>query len=71
MQQGRISLLNPKIMSGRGFGFIELSKEKDIFFHCSDVEGDFKVLEEGDLVSFEVTEGRDGKDKAVKVHKEI
>ncbi len=63
--EGRIK----KIMLGRGFGFIELDKEKDIFFHCSDVEGDFKVLEEGNLVSFEITEGRDGKDKAIKVKK--
>ncbi len=63
--QGRIS----KIMSKR-FGFIELSKEKDIFFHCSDVEGiEFDDLQEGDLVSFEITEGRDGKDKAIKVKK--
>jgi cold shock CspA family protein len=29
------------------------------------------VLEEGDPVTFEVAPGRDGKDKAVKVHKEI
>jgi CspA family cold shock protein len=65
--QGRIS----KIIENRGFGFIELDEGKDIFFHCSDVEGDFKVLEEGDLVSYEVTEGRDNKDKAIKVHKEI
>ncbi|MBA7652796.1 Cold shock-like protein [subsurface metagenome] len=63
--KGRIE----KIMTGRGFGFIELDEGKDIFFHCSDVEGDFKVLEEGDLVSFEITEGRDGKDKAINVKK--
>ena len=67
MQQGRIK----KIITGRGFGFIELSDEKDIFFHSSDVEGDFKVLEEGDQVTFEVAPGRDGKNKAIKVHKEI
>ena len=61
--EGRIS----KIMTGRGFGFIELDEGKDIFFHCSDVEGDFKDLEEGNLVSYETTEGRDGKDKAINV----
>ncbi len=65
--QGRIS----KIMSKR-FGFIELSEEKDIFFHCSDVEGiEFDDLQEGDLVTYEITEGRDNKDKAIKVHKKI
>jgi len=67
LQKGTIK----KIILGRGFGFIELSEEKDIFFHSSDVEGDFKVLEEGDPVTFEVAPGRDGKDKAIKVHKEI
>ncbi len=67
MQRGRIK----KIITGRGFGFIELSDEKEIFFHSSDVEGDFKVLEEGDQVTFEVAPGRDGKNKAIKVHKEI
>ncbi len=65
--QGKVK----KIMSGRRFGFIELDRKKDIFFHCSDVEGDFKDLEKGDLVSYEIILGRNGKNKAVKVHKEI
>lgn len=67
LQRGTIK----KIMSGRGFGFIELNDEKEIFFHSSDVEGDFMVLEEGDPVIFQVAPGRNGKEKAIKVHKEI
>ena len=39
------------------------------YFHCSGVEGDFEDLREGDLVSFEIVPGRDGKDKAINVKK--
>lgn len=62
--EGRIS----KIVAERGFGFIELDEEKDIFLHCSEVEGNFDDLREGDFVSFEVEKGPKG-NRAVKVQK--
>lgn len=58
-----------RIISNRGFGFIELTKGKDLFFHCSGVEGDFGDLEEGDLVEYEITQGREGKNNAINVKK--
>lgn len=61
-----------KIVSGRGFGFIEVEgEEKNVFFHCSNVIDDkFNELEEEDDVSFDLEDGPKGK-VAVKVHKEI
>ena len=50
-----------KIMTQRGFGFIEVDEEKDIFFHCSGLKNmDFEDLQEGDLVTFEVEESSKG-----------
>ena len=44
-------------MRDRGFGFIEGSSGKDVYFHRSAVaEGGFDVLERGQLVEFEVAE---------------
>jgi len=58
MAQGTIK----KLVTDRGFGFIlpegELSIDKDLFFHRSDVQGPgYDSLREGDRVSYEV--GRD------------
>ena len=45
-----------KRMTDRGFGFIETSSGKDVFFHSSAVEGTtFDELREGQRVEF--TEG--------------
>ena len=50
MEQGKIARLTDK-----GFGFISREGEdRDLFFHMSEVEGDFDNLEEGQMVSFEV-----------------
>ncbi|MCC0759594.1 RNA chaperone/antiterminator CspA [Bacillus sp. BRTN] len=47
--------------SEKGFGFIEVPGENDVFVHFSAIETDgFKSLEEGQKVSFEIEEGNRG-----------
>ena len=46
-----------KRLTDRGFGFIDVGSEKDLFFHSSNLEGvSYDELREGQRVSF--TEGR-------------
>ena len=49
-------------LQDKGFGFIKPeSGDKDVFFHASAlVEVSFDDLREGDVVTFEVTEGPKG-----------
>jgi CspA family cold shock protein len=52
MSEGTIKRLTDK-----GFGFIDVGSEKDLFFHSSCLEGvSYDELQEGQRVSF--TEGR-------------
>ena len=45
----------------KGYGFIEVKGQEDVFVHYSAIEGDgFKTLEEGQAVSFDVEEGQKG-----------
>jgi CspA family cold shock protein len=45
----------------KGFGFIEQADGPDVFVHFSAIGGDgFKTLEEGQRVTFEVTDGPKG-----------
>ena len=45
----------------KGYGFITSDAGQDVFAHYSAIEGDgFKALEEGQKVSFEITEGNRG-----------
>ena len=45
----------------KGFGFITQEGGEDVFVHFSAIQGDgFKTLQEGDNVTFEVTEGPKG-----------
>jgi len=45
----------------KGYGFITSEDGKDIFAHYSQIQKDgFKSLEEGERVSFEVTQGQKG-----------
>ena len=46
----------------KGYGFVSPDDQsKDVFVHFSAIEGDgFKSLDEGQKVSFEVTEGPKG-----------
>jgi CspA family cold shock protein len=57
MPEGTIARLTDK-----GFGFISREgEEKDLFFHSNDLEGvDYRDLNEGDKVTFEVAEGPKG-----------
>jgi len=45
-----------KLIAEKGFGFIKTEGEKDLFFHCSSVEGQFEDLREGQEVHY--VEGR-------------
>lgn len=50
-----------KKLEEKGFGFISMEGQKDIFFHANDCSnGDFKQMQEGQTVSFETTESEKG-----------
>ena len=44
----------------KGFGFIEVEGQKDIFVHTSAIQDSRKSLEEGQKVQFETEEGPKG-----------
>ncbi|UZW65899.1 cold-shock protein [Priestia flexa] len=47
--------------SEKGFGFIEVPGENDVFVHFSAIQTDgFKTLEEDQSVEFEIVEGQRG-----------
>ncbi|WP_110929207.1 cold-shock protein [Bacillus massiliglaciei] len=47
--------------SEKGFGFIEVPGENDVFVHFSAIQGEgFKTLDEGQDVEFEIEEGNRG-----------
>ena len=57
MKQGTVKWFNEE----KGFGFIEVAGETDIFVHFSSIKKDgFKTLKEGDKVEFEVEDGARG-----------
>ncbi|NLP47178.1 MAG: cold-shock protein [Epulopiscium sp.] len=57
MKTGTVKWFNAK----KGFGFISIPDEDDVFVHFSAIEGDgYKTLEEGQEVEFEVVEGEKG-----------
>ncbi|MEK3888680.1 cold-shock protein [Bacillus sp. FSL K6-3431] len=65
MNQGTVKWFN----ADKGFGFIEVEGGEDVFVHFSAITGDgFKSLEEGQKVSFEITQGNRG-DQAANVVK--
>ena len=60
---GLVKWFNPE----KGFGFIEQENGGDVFVHFSGIASDgYKTLEEGQKVTFEITEGQRG-DQAVNV----
>lgn len=58
MEQGTVKWFN----SEKGYGFIQREDGRgDVFVHYSAIVGDgFRSLEEGQEVTFEVTEGQKG-----------
>ena len=47
--------------SEKGFGFIEVPGEDDVFVHFSAIQGEgYKTLDEGQEVEFEIEEGNRG-----------
>lgn len=57
MKQGTVKWFNAE----KGFGFIEVEGENDVFVHFSEINQDgYKSLEEGQAVEFEVVEGDRG-----------
>jgi|TARA_B100000519_G_C14217388_1_gene425693 CspA family cold shock protein len=50
-----------KRITDKGYGFIDVGAEKDLFFHSSSVEGaSFDQLHEGQRVSFNEASGPKG-----------
>ncbi|HHU19892.1 MAG TPA: cold-shock protein [Bacilli bacterium] len=57
MAQGTVKWFN----ADKGFGFIEVEGQDDVFVHFSAIQGDgFKTLEEGQSVTFDIEEGNRG-----------
>ena len=57
MPQGKIK----RLVSDRGFGFIEGERGDDLFFHHSEVQGaSIEELREGQTVEYEVGQGKKG-----------
>ncbi len=55
-----------------GWGFIECeAMNRNFFVHYSDIDGTgMRVLEPGEVVSFELAPGKDGRPKAVRVRRQ-
>ena len=57
MKQGTVKWFNAE----KGFGFVEVEGENDVFVHFSAINQEgYKSLEEGQSVEFEVVEGDRG-----------
>ncbi|MGI6486154.1 MAG: cold-shock protein [Thermoanaerobacterales bacterium] len=55
--QGKVKWFNQE----KGYGFIEVEGEKDVFVHYSALQQEgFKTLKEGETVEFEIVEGQKG-----------
>ena len=56
--------------AAKGYGFISREDGDDLFVHFREIQMDgFRTLDEGDHVSFDVTEGQNGKMQASNVRK--
>jgi cold shock protein len=65
MAQGRVKWFNDK----KGYGFIEVEGQGDVFVHYSAIEGSgFRSLNDGDMVTLEIEQSTKGP-QAVEVKK--
>ena len=61
MKQGTVKWFNAE----KGFGFIEVEGENDVFVHFSAINQEgYKSLEEGQKVEFDIVEGDRGEQAA-------
>jgi len=58
MAQGVVKWFDPK----KGYGFITLEGAPDVFVHWRNIKNDdqFKTLEDGEMVEFDIVEGAKG-----------
>ena len=57
MKTGQVKWFNAE----KGFGFISVEGEEDVFVHFSAIQSDgYKTLEEGQEVEFEIVDGTKG-----------
>ena len=57
MKKGKVKWFNNE----KGYGYIEVDGENDVFVHFSAITGEgYKTLEEGQEVEFEVEQGQKG-----------
>lgn len=60
--QGTVKFYDSK----KGWGFITDSEGKDVFVHQSDIQmNGFRILDHGDVVTFDLGVGNDGREQAV------
>ena len=58
MPEGVVKWFSPE----KGFGFIAVEGQPDVFVHYSAIQGSgYRNLEEGQRVSFEIEPGKNGK----------
>jgi CspA family cold shock protein len=66
MAEGTVKWFN----AAKGYGFISRADGDDLFVHFREIQEEgFKTLDEGQRVTFDVTQGQNGKMQASNVRK--